>query len=219
MSAVEPLSKSAHLWARDAHDFYVEPEWCSRRLFQEERFDGEVVDPACGFGRIVRAAAEAGINAVGTDIVQRWPDAGLTVERGLAPSVIVSDFLGPDWGRIGPNRAWWRRPTNIASNPPFGHADDFITLALALATTKVAMLLPLTWMAGGARSRWLATTPLRRIWVLTPRPSMPPGAVIEAGMKPGGGTKDFAWFVWLRGYDGAPELRWLHRDRPQHQEA
>jgi hypothetical protein len=41
---------------------------------------------------------------------------------------------------------------------------------------------------------------------------MPPGAVIEAGMKPGGGTTDFAWFLWLKGFDGRPEIGWLRRD-------
>jgi beta-xylosidase len=70
------------------------------------------------------------------------------------------------------------------------------------AICKVALLLPATWHLGDKRSRWLETTPLRRIWCLTPRPSMPPGAVILAGETPGGGTQDFAWYVWLRGYDG-----------------
>jgi hypothetical protein len=41
---------------------------------------------------------------------------------------------------------------------------------------------------------------------------MPPGHVLEAGGKPGNGTTDYAWFVWLRGYDGFPEVRWLRRD-------
>jgi hypothetical protein len=48
-----PLRKrQSHLWVRDKHDFYVEPEWVSRRLFEVESF-GAVWDPACGSGRIV----------------------------------------------------------------------------------------------------------------------------------------------------------------------
>jgi hypothetical protein len=74
------------------------------------------------------------------------------------------------------------------------------------------LLLPANWVQGDKRSRMLAGTPLRRVWFITPRPSMPPGHVLEAGGKPGNGTTDYAWFVWLRGYDGAPEVRWLRRD-------
>jgi len=36
-------------------------------------------------------------------------------------------------------------------------------------------------------AHWLQGTPLRRISLLTPRPSMPPGHIIAAGSKPGGG--------------------------------
>lgn len=33
-----------------------------------------------------------------------------------------------------------------------------------------------------------------------------------AGQKPGNGTTDYAWLIWLRGFDGRPELGWLRRD-------
>jgi hypothetical protein len=100
---------------------------------------------------------------------------------------------------------------SIVSNPPFGIADSFAVRALSLAT-KVALLLPTKWMNGAKRGAWLETTPLRRVWLLAPRPSMPPGPVIEAGLKPGNGTVDFCWMVWERGYEGHSELRWLRRD-------
>jgi hypothetical protein len=51
------------------------------------------------------------------------------------------------------------------------------------------------------------------VWLLTPRPSMPPGEVIARGEKPGGGKTDFCWLVFDRTHSGPPELRWLHRDR------
>jgi hypothetical protein len=104
---------------------------------------------------------------------------------------------------------------NIVCNPPFGIAEKFVARALTKASRKVAMLLPANWVQGDKRSRWLETTPLRRVWFIAPRPSMPPGAAIEAGQKPGNGTTDYAWFVWLRGFDGYPEIRWLHRDAAQ----
>ena len=62
----------------------------------------------------------------------------------------------------------------------------------------------------GAR---LEPLPLAKIYLLTPRPSMPPGEVIARGERPGGGRMDFAWLVFNHGHSGPPELRWLHRDR------
>lgn len=184
-----PLRKrQSHLWERQADDWYCEPEWCSERLFAVERFEAMVWDPACGMGRITASARKAGLLTHESDIA----------DRGCGYRL---DFL-----QSGQPRA------NIVSNPPFGIAEAFVKRALVLAENKVAMLLPANWVQGDKRSRWLATTPLRRVWFIAPRPSMPPGDAIKAGLKPGNGTTDYCWMVWLQGFDGWPELRWLHRD-------
>lgn len=187
-----PLRKrESNLWEREANDWYVEPEWCSRRLFEEEKFTGSVYDPACGQGTIVLSALRSGLVGLGSDLVHRGWDSTLTPQ----------DFLNSEHKR-----------ENIVSNPPFGIAEQFVTKALELARNKVAMLLPANWVQGDKRSRWLQSTPLLRVYFITPRPSMPPGHVLAAGQKPGNGTTDYAWFVWLNGYDGKPEIRWLRRD-------
>ena len=212
MSAGPPLrgalrQTQSKLWARAENDWYVEPSWCDERLFAVETFEGSIYDPACGMGRIVLAARAAGLDAHGSDIVSRSD----VCER-------EADFLDWRW----PMGA---RVENIISNPPFALCDDrrarthpFVDLALKRANRKVALLLPSNWVQGASRSRWLATTPLRRVLFLTPRPSMPPGQVIAAGGKPGNGTTDYAWFIWLKGFDGRPELGWLHRDADQSDE-
>ena len=187
-----PLRKrESNLWAREADDWYVEPEWVSLRLFQEEKFVGSVYDPACGRGSIVISAIKSGLNAFGSDIVDRGWDSTATPQ----------DFLESVFCRI-----------NIVTNPPFSIAEKFVEHALTLTASKIAMLLPANWVQGDKRSRWLQSTPLRRVYFITPRPSMPPGHVLEAGGKPGNGTTDYCWMVWLRGFDGAPEIRWLRRD-------
>jgi hypothetical protein len=192
MNVAAATPKAAHIWARDQHDWYVEPEWCSRRLFEEEPFTGLVYDPACGGGNIIKSAAACRLQAAGSDIVDRGHGAG-TVDF-----LTSADLLVP----------------NIVCNPPFDLAERFVARALRCASRKVALLLPATWHCGDKRSRWLATTPLRKILFLTPRPSMPPGHVLATGAKPGGGTKDFAWYVWLAGAPPGPiEAGWLRRDR------
>lgn len=186
-----PLRKrESHLWSRDPHDWYIEPEWCSARLFEAEAFTGRIWDPACGSGRIVVSARDAGLDAIGTDIV----------DRGFRQTCVSFLDCGDEC-----------REPNIVSNPPFGIAEKFVAHALNLADRKVAMLLPANWVQGDKRSRWLETTPLRRVYFLAPRPSMPPGAAIAAGQKPGNGTTDYAWFLWLHGFDGRPEIAWVRR--------
>jgi hypothetical protein len=184
--------KAGGIWARDPNDWYIEPAWTSKRLFESENFDGAICDPACGIGTIVISARAAGFASVGYDVVHRSAECSH-----------VRDFLSDDWAGV---------TSNFVSNPPFGPADKFVKLALERARGKVVMLLPATWHFGSKRAAWLKTTPLRRVLALTPRPSMPPGAVIVSGQKPGGGMKDFAWYIWERGYSGPWEGGWLQRD-------
>jgi hypothetical protein len=54
------VSRNSHIWDRDKSDWYVEPKWCSERLFAEELFQGEIYDPNCGWGRVLRSARNAG---------------------------------------------------------------------------------------------------------------------------------------------------------------
>ena len=182
------IPKLSHVWKREPHEHYCEPSWCSERLFAVERFAGPLLDPACGFGTIVNAARKAGIEASGSDLVN----------RGF-PGVRVDDFLAQDWHPVA----------SIVTNPPFKKSAEFAVHACKLAR-KVAMIIPTTRLH--AASGWLNALPLRCVWLMTPRPSMPPGYTIAAGEKPGGGTIDFSWVIFERGYSGQPELRWLHRD-------
>lgn len=179
----------AHQWERNENDFYVEPEWCSRRLLQEEKFEGDIWDPCCGFGTIVKSAIEEGFAALGTDIVN----------RGYPSMHMTKDFL----------KVKASGTVNIVCNPPFNLAREFAEQALKCTTGKIAMIFPTARLNA---ARWLEEMPLRRVWLMTPRPSMPPGHVIARGEKPGGGKMDFCWFVLEPGYRGKPQLRWLHRD-------
>lgn len=186
-------TRDAHIWERDELDWYVEPYECSAALFAMEEFAGRVWDPACGIGRIVEMARDAGLQAIGTDISRR----GQICEREF-------DFLDEEI-EIG--------FANIVSNPPFKDAEDFVQRAISVVPPngKVAMLLPLVWLSGFSSKRdWLPDSPLKTFFPISPRPSMPPGAVVMSGQNVGNGTKDFAWFVWQRGYRGGCEVRFMN---------
>lgn len=192
-AALGKRAKAAHIWEKEQHEWYVEPRWTSVRLFEVERFDGPVCDPCCGGGNILASAALSGHEAYGYDVV----------DRGSAHFRARRDFLSD--GVMA---------ANIVTNPPFDQIDQFAAQALRMAERKVAMICPTRRL--NAAGKWLAATPLYRVWMLTPRPSMPPGAefhrLAALGKEPSGGTMDFCWLVWLRGFEGAPTINWLHRD-------
>jgi len=186
--------KAAHIWDKDPLGFYTEPMWVPKRLFDNEPFVGTVLDPACGTGVIPDAARAMGYPTIATDIV----------DRGYEHFDGVEDFFCCD-----------RRVDNIVCNPPYAISRQFTLHALILARRKVAMI----WLLRRLNAaHWLQATPLARIYLLTPRPSMPPGHVIAAGEKPGNGSQDFVWLVWERGHIGPPEMHWLHRDGDNHED-
>ena len=194
-------AKNVHIFEREPHGHYVEPEWCSARLFEAESFGApgaRVLDPACGWGRILRAAKAAGYSPVGSDIVDRLDRQGLE-----HVAFHVCDFL-----EGSPVRSAW----SIVSNPPFDHVEEFCRRALEIAVFKVAMIFLLRRLPA---ARWLRHLPLESILLLTPRPSMPPGAWIADGNNPGGGSQDFVWLIFNKQSTatGSPRLRWLCRDK------
>lgn len=181
-------AENSHIWEREEYEHYVEPEWCSRRLFEVERFEGEIYDPSCGFGRIPESARVAGYLTTATDLVDR----GYQHMNGAINFFSVS-----------------RSVPNIVSNPPFDIFRQYAMQALKLAERKVALI----WLVRTLpAARWLEDTPLARIWLLTPGPSMPPGFTITAGQKPGGGKQDFCWLVFDKAHAGPASIGWLHRD-------
>ena len=172
---------------RAANDFYLDSPEATEALLRVERFSGLSWDPACGIGTIPKVFAAAGLKCWGSDIV----------DRGY-PGATKQDFLNPD---DAPGSTGYF--ANIVSNPPFNLAQAFVDKALSIATHKVAMLLPLTFLEGTARARWRITTPLARIRTFSWRISMPPGEMLQAGeVRATGGKKAFAWFIWDKGHQG-----------------
>lgn len=182
---------------RASNDWYCDPPEAIEALLDVERFAGRSVDPSCGRGTIPKAMVVRGMYCRGTDLVDRgYGDAGV--------DFFTAAFPGFD---------------NIISNCPYNVAQAYAERALAIARHKVALLLPLTFLEGSKRAAWLDRSPLARVWVFPWRISMPPGELLVAGaVKPEGGKKAYAWFVWEHGHRGRPQLDWLKKptaDRPQ----
>ena len=185
-------------YERAAADWYVEPPEATEALLRAERFPGLSWDPACGAGTIPKTMAAVGLPCMGTDLVDRDP----------GPEVIgfdVMDFLA--------DRPFPTNVDNVVCNPPFNLAQRFVDKALSIARHKVAFLLPLTFLEGARRSRWLQATPLARVHVFAWRISMPPGELlVEGTVKPTGGKKAFAWFLWEQGWRGPAQVHFLQKE-------
>jgi hypothetical protein len=197
-------SRRAHIFERDVCGDYVEPLWCSARLLATESFGAPsalIFDPAAGWGRILKAARDAGYTPIGSDIVDRRSDPRAFSHFPFS----ICDFL-----KSSPVRSAW----SIVCNPPFDHVEKFCERAIEIAIYKIAMLVPLRRLPA---ARWLERLPLESAYLLTPRPSMPPASWVATGNEPGGGTQDFCWLVFNKKATtgGWPKLRWLHRDRVQ----
>lgn len=198
--------RATHAWARAPDNWYVEPQWVSQRLCEAEPFEGRTVDPCAGIGHVVLGAAAAGVTVEGLDLHGRVTG----IEGG-------HDF----WQPARCHGLW--PCDNIIANPPFGTGarrwkgdrlrleEQFLQLALERTRRKVALFLPTGWMHSEARGLWLEGLPLYRIYHLSPRPSCPPGWTILKGDQPGGDRRDFSWFVFLHGYQGAPTAHFLRR--------
>lgn len=184
-----PAGADRHPW-----DWYVEEEWVTHRLCDVVAFEPEVtcIDPAAGRCAIPRALAARGIAAAGTDLFRRTDDRLFLFEH---------DFLGEQTSLI---EHW--APLSIVMNPPFsyqdgklvrGLAERFVRKALAIATHKVAVLLPLKWLASSGRVRLFTEFP-PSIYVLGERPSMPPGDKLSKmlGRAYRHGKVDYMWLVW-----------------------
>jgi hypothetical protein len=193
--------------ARQDHDFYVDPEWCTQLLLDAENFSGNVWDPACGQGSILNACMQNGIKATGSDLV----------DRGCGHTPV--DFL-----KQREHRPMVSPVGNIICNPPFKQAEAFIRQALELVgppprwwgsrrTAKVAMLVQEKFLFSQRRHALFKDHPPAAIYFLSTRPSMPPGHLLARGaVKAAGGSVNYCWIVWQRGYRGPPTCGWLIKE-------
>ncbi len=168
----------------DGPDFFPTPEWAVVALMDNERFEGNIWEPACGDGTMARVLESKGNEVIASDLYDRgYGETG-------------HDFLTTD-----------RCADNIITNPPYNAAEGFLKVGLARATNKCAFLLRLAFLEGGNRYRTIFSKhPPTRVWVFSERITFYPAGAVKKGT----GTTAYAWFVWDKGgQPGRSELRWF----------
>jgi hypothetical protein len=167
----------------DGPDFFPTPAWATHALIKNERFDGNIWEPACGDGSMARVLAETGCPVLATDLFDRgYGEAG-------------EDFL-----------ASTRVADNIVTNPPYNAAEGFVQSGIKNSRRKFALLLRLAFLEGSNRQRTIfGPHPPSRVWIFSERITFYPAGAVQKGS----GTTAYAWFVWDKESGQKSELKWL----------
>lgn len=163
-------------------DYFPTPAWATHALMENERFDGEIWECACGDGAMSRVLARDGNRVRSSDLYNRG------------------------FGEIGIDFNTARTPAdNIVTNPPYNSAEGFVRSGVSLARKKFALLLRLAFLEGANRANTIfAKCPPSRVWVFSERITFYPAGAVQGGS----GTTAYAWFVWDKDATGT-ELKWF----------
>lgn len=163
-------------------DFFPTPRWATFALIDNEHFNGDVWECACGDGAMSRVIEQTS-------------------------RVFSSDLYERGYGETGIDFLRTRRAAdNIVTNPPYNSAEGFVASGARLARKKFALLLRLAFLEGANRANTIfAKTPPSRVWVFSERITFYPSGVDPKGS----GTTAYAWFVWDKDAPSRTELRWF----------
>lgn len=164
-------------------DFFPTPGWATFALIDNESFQGDIWECACGNGSMSKVLSETGQMVESSDLY----------DRGFGEPGV--DFLETH-----------RRATNIVTNPPYNAAEGFVRSGIKSSKHKFALLLRLAFLEGANRQRTIfSICPPSRVWVFSERITFYPEGAVQKGT----GTTAYAWFVWDKSASSQTELRWL----------
>lgn len=172
-------------------EYYKTPAVAAKALLaiEGDRIPQNVWEPACGDGAIAIWLQGSGRNVMATDIADRGYGAR-------------HDFLGEYMTPLG------AKARGIVTNPPFSLAREFVDRSFHYSGIHyVAMLLRLSFLESQTRKSWFEANPPARVLVSSTRLPM----MHREGYtgKKSTSTTAHAWFVWLRGHNEEPVIRWF----------
>ncbi len=174
------IKRSADL---EGPDFFPTPAWATFALIDNEKFEGDIWECACGDGAMTRVLEQTSQTVFSSDLF----------DRGFGQTGV--DFLSTK-----------RFAENIVTNPPYNSAEGFVRTGVAQATKKFALLLRLAFLEGANRANTIfASSPPSRIHVFSERITF----YQKGADRKGSGTTAYAWFVWDKSAPSRTELKWL----------
>ena len=189
-SIFKTLGASSHTEGeRQEHDYYATEPKAVEILLENETFNHNIWECACGEGHISKVMEVAGYNVYSSDLIYRGfgdPEPFDFLEDTL------EDFEG-----------------DIITNPPYKFALEFCETALKTIQSghKVAMLLKLTFLEGKKRQSFFKKNPPKTIYVFSSRVKCAMNGDFE---NIGSSAVAYAWFVWEKGFEGDPTIKWIN---------
>jgi hypothetical protein len=167
----------------DGPDYFPTPAWATHALADNEAFEGDIWESACGNGAMSDVLELYGNRVVSSDLFDRgYGEAGI-------------DFLDSH-----------RRAANIVTNPPYNSAEGFVKAGLEKADRKFALLLRLAFLEGANRQRTIfSKSPPSRVWIFSERITFYPANAVQKGS----GTTAYAWFVWDKDSSEGTRVNWF----------
>lgn len=185
-SIFTPLGASNHSKTeREKNDFYATEPKATELLLENESFNKNVLEPACGLGHISEVLKNHGYNVSSSDLI----------ERGYGGT---KDFFELD-----------KFNGDIITNPPYTIGNEFVQHALDVVDdgAKVAMFLKLQFLEGKARKKFFLKNPPRTIYVSSSRLKCAKNGEFE---KVKSSAVAYAWYVWEKGYKEKPQIEWIN---------
>ena len=190
-SVYKPIGASNHTTEdRESNDYYATDPEALEKLLRRERFNHYVWECACGGGHLSRVLKRNGYNVKSSDIINRGYE-----------STEILDFL-----KVTKDDIKREIPRDIISNPPYKYAKEFVEHALDISmdSVKIAMFLKVTFLEGQARAKLFKKYPPKTIYVFSKRVEC-----AKNGVFLGTSAVAYAWFIWEKGFTGAPVIKWI----------
>ena len=183
--------KLQKLTVKQKREYYATHPSVTQDLLNCEQFTSPILEPCCGGGFMADVIKKNGYDVYATDIVDRGYGVG-----GI-------DFLTADFP-IG--------KFDIITNPPYTLFVPMIEKAMTICHKKVAMLLPLRYLTSKERFDVFQKYPPKYVYVYIERICIAKNGKFEE-YDAGANMEMYAWYVWEKGFEGEPTLRWMHNDR------
>lgn len=175
---------------RDPHDFYATCPTAVPPLLALLGWSsgGKLIwENSCGQGHLASILSLYGHTVIATDLIYRGYGIG-----GV-------DFLQeqPLFDTI--------KYDGIIMNPPYRKAQEFVVKALNLAPVVCAFL-RLSFLESETRIPFFRDYPPKYVAVFSKRVKSSKNAKFDPNEK---STVCYAWFIWERGYQGPPIVKWI----------
>lgn len=183
------LGASNHaILERESDDYYATDPKAAELLLEVEPDLENIWECACGEGHLAEVFKKSNKLKLATDIIDRGYGDG------------VKDFLDKNITNYD---------GDIATNPPYKYAEDFVEKALAIVPNgnKVCMFLRVLFLESKSRKKLFEKYPPKTIYVSSSRINCARnGDFQNFGLK----ALAYAWYVWEKGYQGDTVVKWIN---------